>query len=206
MSRRKITMQKQIEILRLGHDCGLSVRDIAAAVQVSKSTVQKVLKTAQILNLKWPLDHPIDEQQWAQVYAGPTPNSDDQYQVDYAQVREQLRHKGVTQKLLWQEHCQSGYRLSYSQFTRDYATWRKSQKLSMRQVHEPGDKAFVDFSGLTVPVDDRKAEIFVGALGASHYTFVIAVWSQSLPDWLHCCSAMLKFFGGVTNFIVPDNL
>ena len=206
MSRRKITMQKQIEILRLRHDCGLSVRDIAAAVQVSKSTVQKVLKTAQTLNLKWPLDQPIDEQQWVQVYTGPTPNSDDQYQVDYAQVREELRRKGVTQKLLWQEHCHSGYPLSYSQFTRDYTTWRQSQKLSMRQVHEPGDKAFVDFSGLTVPVAERKAEIFVGALGASQYTFVIAVWSQSLPDWLHCCSTMLKFFGGVPNFIVPDNL
>lgn len=49
---------------------------------------------------------------------------------------------------------------------------------------------FVDFSGRTMEVIDgatgeiRPAEIFVGVLGASNYTFAAATWTQSLPDWL----------------------
>ena len=76
MSRRKITMQKQIEILRLRHDYGLPIRRIAEAAQVSDGLVHKVLKTAADLNIKWPLDKPIDEQKWAQAYATKYAHSD----------------------------------------------------------------------------------------------------------------------------------
>ena len=48
---------------------------------------------------------------------------------------------------------------------------------TMREEHAAGDKAFVDYSGKKVPIVDRKtgevrgAELFVGVLGASRYTF-----------------------------------
>ncbi|MER8608963.1 IS21 family transposase, partial [Mesorhizobium sp. M1233] len=83
---------------------------------------------------------------------------------------------------------------------------------TMRQVHVAGDKVFVDYSGKKLPIVDRKtgeireAEIFLGVLGASSYTFAEATWSQTLPDWIGSHVRMFRFFDGVPRLIVPDNL
>jgi transposase len=58
----------------------------------------------------------------------------------------------------------------------------------MRQHHVAGDKVFVDYSGKTVPIDDRltgeigPAQIFVAVLGTSNYTYAEASWTQALRD------------------------
>ena len=82
----------------------------------------------------------------------------------------------------------------------------------MRQEHDAGDKVFVDYSGKTLPIVDgktgeiREAEIFLGVLGASSYTFAEVTWSQALPDWIGSHVRMFRFFGGVPRLLVPDNL
>ncbi|ELQ8318084.1 DDE-type integrase/transposase/recombinase [Pseudomonas aeruginosa] len=102
--------------------------------------------------------------------------------------------------------------MSYVQFTRRYRTWLKKQKLSMRQVHLPGDKLFVDFCGRTVPIVDQttgqisQAQVFVATLGSSGYLYAIAVTSQTTRDWLHCHVQALEHLNGVPRFVVPDNL
>ncbi|EHS50593.1 hypothetical protein PDO_5361, partial [Rhizobium sp. PDO1-076] len=81
---------------------------------------------------------------------------------------------------------------------------------TMRQLHIAGDKVFVDYSGKKLPIVDRKtgeireAEIFVGVLGASSYTFAEATWTQTLPDWIGSHVRMFAFFGGVPRLIVYD--
>jgi transposase len=52
----------------------------------------------------------------------------------------------------------------------------------------------------------RAAEIFIGVLGASNYTYAEATWSQKLQDWVASHVRMFEFFGGVTALLVPDNL
>ncbi len=58
--------------------------------------------------------------------------------------------------------------------------------LVMRQVHRPGEKAFIDFSGEGLKFKSRETgekipmQLFVAAMGASSYTFACAVPSQSL--------------------------
>ena len=48
-----------------------------------------------------------------------------------------------------------------------------------------GEKAFVDYAGQTVPVVDPRtgeiceAQIFVGVLGASNYTYAEATWDPA---------------------------
>jgi transposase len=70
----------------------------------------------------------------------------------------------------------------------------------------------VDYGGLTVPVVDgptgeiRQAQVFVGVLGASNYTYCEATWTQTQPDWIGAHVRMLAFFGGVPEVLVPDNL
>jgi len=48
--------------------------------------------------------------------------------------------------------------------------------------------------------------LFVGALGASSYTFAIATLSQELPVWLDCHVRLFEFLSGVTSLIICDNL
>jgi transposase len=82
----------------------------------------------------------------------------------------------------------------------------------MRLSHKGGEKVFVDYAGQTIPVVDpdtgeiRQAQIFVGVLGASNYTYAEAHWSQDLPNWIGAHVRMFAFFGGVPEIVVPDNL
>ena len=120
----------------------------------------------------------------------------------------------MTLQLLWAEyvarHGEWAYR--YSRFCGRYREWRARQKRSLRQQHRAGEKAFIDYCGPTVPIVDRHtgeirdAQVFVGVLGASSYTYAEATHTQSLPDWIASHQRMLRFFGGVPELLVPDNL
>lgn len=52
----------------------------------------------------------------------------------------------------------------------------------------------------------RVAQVLVGVLGASDYTYAEACWSQELPVWIGAHVRMLDYFGDVPAAIVPDNL
>src|SRR5262245_44669810 len=101
------------------------------------------------------------------------------------QVHRELKRRGVTLLLLWEEYRAEhadGY--GYSRFCDLYREWCGTISPTMRQTHGPAEKLFVDFAGDTVPVFDaaagieRRAHIFVAVLGASNYTFAEARWSE----------------------------
>ena len=108
-----------------------------------------------------------------------------------AKIHEELKRRGVTLVLLWQEYRAEhvdGY--GYSRFCELYGEWRKRISPTMRQTHVAGEKLFVDWAGDTVPVfdpmtgEEHRAHIFVAALGASNYTYAEARWTETLPDWI----------------------
>ena len=81
----------------------------------------------------------------------------------------------------------------------------------MGQHHVAGDKLFVDYSGKRVdiivdPSTDvvRDAELFVGVLGASSYTYAEATFTQTLAGWIGSHVRMFRFFGGVPRLVVPE--
>jgi transposase len=82
----------------------------------------------------------------------------------------------------------------------------------MLQHHRPGEKLFVDFSGLTMQVTDpqtgerTKAEVFVAATGYAQLIFARACRGQALPDWLDAHVRAFEFMGGCHEVVVPDNL
>ncbi len=131
---------------------------------------------------------------------------------DYPSVHQELKRKGVTKQLLWQEYRQQypsdGY--SYAQFCHRYLEWVGCQQRSMRQIHRAGEKLFVDYCGPTMDIvngdmgEIRTAQIFVAVLGASNYTFACASWSQQQEDWLSAHVQAFEFFGGVPEIVVPD--
>lgn len=119
---------------------------------------------------------------------------------DFSYLHQELKQKGVTLQLLWEEYSEqygeAAY--SYSQFRSLYREWR--------------EKMFVDYAGQTVFIvnaftgEVTEAKIFVAVLGASNYCYAEATLSQSLPDWINSHVRAFDFFGGVPQVIVPDNL
>lgn len=133
---------------------------------------------------------------------------------DFPLCHQELKRKGMTKILLWQEYQREAGEnaYGYSQFCNLYGEWLKLQKRSMRQHHVAGEKLFLDFCGPTIPVinpdtgEVRQAQIFVATLGASNYTYVEACENQRQESWLMAHVRAFEFFGGVPQLLVPDNL
>lgn len=213
MAQPRLSVRKIREVLRLKAEAQLSDRQIAAVLGSARSTVQECLRRARTAGVSWPLAEEVDEEAlWARLYPQ-APEPPTYPTPDFAKIQSELAHKGVTRMLLWREYkAQHSDGCQYSAFCRDYERWRGRQDAVMRFEHTPGDKLFVDYAGKTMAVIDRHtgevqvAQVFVAALGASHYTYVEASLSQSVADWLAAHVRALEYFGGVPRAIVPDNL
>jgi len=211
-------MHQIIEVLRLKHAAHLSHRQIARALKISTGTVTNYLSSAQRAGLSWPLPDGVDDAAlnkllWQE--AKPTvPDPQQRVLPDFVNIHEELKRKGVTRQLLWEEyrqrHPENSYR--YTQFCVLYNEWCLHLKSTMRQVHQAGEKLFVDYCGPTVTIvnaatgEAREAQIFVAVLGASNYTFAEATWTQKLFDWIASHVRAFAFFCGVPALVVPDNL
>ena len=80
----------------------------------------------------------------------------------------------------------------------------------MRQEHRAGEKFFVDFPGLRIPIYDRAkpgvidhAELFVAVLGASSYLYAEALPSQELLHWIAAHVHAFEFLGAVPSWWSP---
>ena len=211
---KRLPMRKIKEVLRLRAD-GLSGRQVARSLSLGRGTVLDYLRRAATAGLSWPLpDDLSDADLEARLYPPLAGQSARQIpQPDWGYVHSELRRKGVTLALLWQEYREvhpDGY--GYSQYCSLYSKWEGKLAPVMRQRHPAGERLFVDYAGQTVDVicpetgEVRTAQIFVAALGASNYTYVEATWTQSLLDWISSHVRALTFFGGVPGMIVSDNL
>jgi transposase len=206
-------MRKVREILRLRWSEHLSLRDVASAAAMPHATVALYEKRALEAGLSWPLPDLDDDALEAMLFT-PTPEKVTREQPDFAYLQRELRHKGVTLQLLFDEYREShpdGY--GYSQFCKLYAAWKRHLDVVMRQDHLAGEKLFVDFSGLTIPIYDEatlalsfRAELFVAVLGASNYFFCEALRSQELEHWVNAHAHCFAFLGGVPSIVVCDNL
>ena len=202
------------EILRLRFNRHLSTRQISDSTNASVGFVHKLIGKAEQSGLGWPLD--VDDRKLEEVlYAKPEVVPEAKTLPEWISIHSELKRKGVTRQLLWKEYAEANpdNHYSYPQFCKLYGAWReKNRKPSMRQIHKAGEKCFVDYAGQTVDITDpgtgevSRAQVFVGVMGASNYTFAEAVASQSLENWLGSHTRMLEFFGGVPRIIVPDNL
>ncbi|WP_347247365.1 IS21 family transposase [Thermomonas sp.] len=209
----RVLMSKIRQALQLLADSGLSMRQVAAALGVSKTTVSDIAMYARDAAVDWPLASTLsDDELQARLYPPPRPRSSARCEPDYAAVHQELKRPGVTLQLLWEEYRAGAgaqaYR--YSAFCDKYRAWGRRLKRSMRQVHPGGERLFIDYAGQTVPVVDaasgeiRRAQVFVAVLGASNYTYACATWQQTAADWVGAIIAALEFIGGVPRLLVPD--
>ena len=131
---------------------------------------------------------------------------------DWPVVAREIKRKGVTLVLLWQEYRAAhpnGY--GYTWFCDRFLSFQRRTHVSFRNRHEAGAVLQTDYAGQTVPLIDpvtgviTQAQIFVAVLGASSFTFAMASLSQQLPDWIDAQCRALAFVGGVPRAIVCDS-
>jgi transposase len=215
MPAERLSMKKIRDVLRLTHALGMSRRKVSEATGIGRTAVTDYVQRAAGAGLTWPLPDGLDDTELEQrLYppvkaaegsAGPEP--------DWAAVHAEMKRRGVTMTLLWQEYRAGqpkGY--AYSWYCEQYRGWKKGVSPTMRQSHAAGEKLFVDWAGDTIAVIDpatgieHRARIFVAALGASNYTYAEARWTETLPDWIGAHVNALAAIGGVPKALVPDNL
>lgn len=218
MSKKRLSMRKIKEVLRLKYEVKLSNRKVATSCGIARSTVSEYLRRFEATGLDWPLPADLDEHSLGQQLFPPAPSPTEGVRPlpDWSALHADLKKKRkthVTLYLLWQEYrvqYPNGYQ--YSHFCELYRNWLGKVDVVMRQTHRAGEKVFVDYAGQTAEVVDRQtgevkhAQIFVAVLGASNYTFAEATWSQGLSDWIGSHVRALEFFGGCPDIVVPDNL
>jgi transposase len=215
MPAERIAMRQIKEALRLKYDCGLSHRMIARALGLSVGAVSKYVTYTAAAGLDWAAVAGMDDAQIElRLFPPVAPKNVSRVAPDCAWVHGELKKKGVTLQLLWEEYVESNtgaltYR--YTQFCYHYQQYVEGLKRSMRQVHRAGEKMFADFAGHTVPIYDLAggiafaAHVFVAVLGASCYTFACATRGETMADWIGSLVNALGYVGGVPELIIPDN-
>lgn len=217
MANTRLSMRKIKEVLRLSYQGGLSARQVARSLNISRSAVKEYQERANKAGLAWPLPDTLSEQELEQKLFPPplTIEAPAKALPDFEYIYQELKtHKkfNLTLDLLWQEYKEQhpeGYQ--YSQFCELYRRYRGKLDYSMRQDHRGGEKLFVDYGeGLNL-VDPQsgcsiKTELFVAVWGASNYTFAEATLTQQLPDWIGSHTRAFSYFGCVPKVVVPDCL
>lgn len=213
-------MRKLKDALRLKFEGGQSRQQIAVALDIPKGVVTKYVGLAVAAGLNWQAIAAMDEAgQGRRLPASPR-SSDTYAQVDHGRIHQELRRKGVTLMLLWEEYCtqvadeysadNSVKPWRYSQVCENYRRFAKRLKRSMRQIQRAGEKLFTDFSGPTIALrvygpEVGRANIFVAAMGVSGYCFACATPAQTGRDRLSATAPALAFYGSVPQLTAPDN-
>ena len=203
------------KILQLYEQKVLSNRNIGKAVNIPQSTIGDYIKRYKssdlnrddliVLSDREIYNHLFGQVTLARETKQPLP--------DFNYIHTELHRPHVTRQLLWEEYRQAhSDGLGYSQFCQKYSDYKKNLSLSMRQVHQAGEKLFIDYSGSKVPYTDpvtglvHHAEIFTAVLGASGYTYAEASVNQSKESFANSHINTFKYINGVPVVLVPDNL
>ena len=211
---KRLPMRKIREALRL-EASGLSTRAMASSLAVGRTTLREYLGRARRAGLSWPLPDGLSDSALEERLFPRTPRAANVSppQPNWTDVHGELRRKGVTLALLWEEYRgvhPDGY--GYSRYCELYTRWEGKLSPVMRQRHPAGERLFVDYGGTTIDIvcpktgEIRTAQLFVATLGASNYTYVEASWTQTLPDWISSHVRAFEFIGGVPVQVVCDNL
>jgi transposase len=184
-ARKSFEMRSQIEFL---HKKGFPIKKIARSLGVSRNTVRKYLGNK-------PVDPIIADIAWENT-------------VDWEYIKKEL-NSGSTYKVLYQELQPKASMTTF---------WRICQEknlvppnVTMRLEHKPGDRMYFDFADgvmLTDPQTGKQipTQFFVATLPFSSKMYGEFVMNQKLPTLIGVLERAFAYFGGVTPYVVNDNL
>jgi transposase len=210
----KMNMTVMREIYRLICTTLFSNRAIGKNLGISHNTVKRMREIAHTATLDWKTIQEMTDTELKKLAYPKKQNRYIKRNPDWALTYALMQRKHQLLLQLWEEYrlINPGDAYSYSQFTFHFRGYKQTIDVTMRMVHIAGECVFVDFAGTTITWTDTEtgavhnAWIFIAVSGASNYTFVFAVRSQSSEDWIAAHNAMFQFFGGVPEVLVPDNL
>ena len=142
MPAERVSMRKIRDVLRLTHAMGMSRRLVGEATGIGKTAVGEYVRRAAVAGLSWPLPDEIDDAELERRLFPPpdAASSTSRTEPDWSHNHAELKRRGVTLALLWQEyraeHAQ-GY--AYSWFCERHSEWRKciSATMPYRQNIDP---------------------------------------------------------------------
>jgi transposase len=216
MPRKRTDVETIREILRLSYELKLSIRKIAEALEISKTSIGEYLAEFKRTGLSYQDIIQMGDTEVLELFERSNKANNPMYETlsgEFPVYEKELARVGVTLYLLWEEYKErypDGF--SYSRFCHHYRMWESKLKAGMHIEHKAGDLTYIDFTGkkmhyvepATGEVHD--AEIFLTVLGASQLIYVEAVKSQQLQDWIWANENAWQYYGGATKGICPDNL
>jgi transposase len=180
------------QIRRMFKD-GHKIKKISSALGISKNTVKKYLRN--------------DEAEETPKIEG---SKEDQcHGIDWDYVIGQLAI-GCPLTVIYKEIIPP---ISYSHFTKlaKAQSPKALPRAAIRLQHVPGERTQVDYcDGLSV-IDPKtgeavKTQFFCGVLPASSFVFGEFTFSHKSKDFLRSHENMWHYFGGVSQYVVVDNL
>jgi transposase len=216
MARRRTSMKKIREVIRLKSTTALSDRQIARALNIARPVVAKYWRGFSESDLSFDSIEDIPDSTLVEAIEKPRVEATGKYQElcqYFPYFITELKRRGVTLHLLWEEYKKKhpeGFQ--YSQFCYHFQMWRGGSDVGMHIKHKAGDKMFVDYAGDKVCYIDGKTgkeiqvETFVAVLGGSGLTYVEASESQEKENWIRSNERAFHYFRGSSSAIVPDNL
>ena len=196
---------------------GKSRKYIARSLGISKNTVKAYL--TKLVLIKMSIDELLSlegPELEIKFHVGNPAYKDERFEhlkshLEY--FEKELPKHGVNRRLLWEEY-RADYPLGYgyTQFCYHLKQQLIARKPSMVLEHKPGEKLFVDFAGKKISyVDKNTGEIiwcavFVACLPYSDYSFVMAVRSQCIEDFIYALRCCLEYLGGAPLILIPDNM
>lgn len=185
-----------IEQILSMHKQGVSIRKISLALKLSRNTIRSYLRES--------LRMPNTEEPEAQASAA------DRWDLNFPWDRAiALYKRGVTQKQIYAELTPA---ISYSRFSKVLrARCKPLQRPTVRLEHDPAQRVQIDFCDGPKITDAatgklRKTYLFCAVLPFSSYTYCEFTFDQKLSTFISCHQRMWAYFGGITPYVVIDNL
>lgn len=190
MANKRLSMVIQDEVKRL-KKLGHSQRKVAKIIGVDRGTVKRY----------WELAPPIPTVTipvWAM-------------NLDWDYISKEL--KKVSKKIIYEELSESFELPSYQafcQYLRNH-NFEKGPEITIKIDRRPGASVEVDYSGDSISIlnpatgEIYEVELFVGSMSFSGKFYAEFTLTQKLEDFIRSHNNMFNFFGGIADFIIPDN-
>lgn len=198
MSRKGISCAMRTQILEM-HAKQVSIRKICKALGLSRNTVRNALREEGVgeASIKVAAPDATRSRPWL-------------LRLNVEEIIEKKR-RGRPYNILYEEY---GPPVSYSAFRRAIKELvpASEKAVTMRLEHVAGEKTFVDYADGIAIYDSRTGEkttithLFCGVLPFSSLTFGEFVFNQKLESFIASHENMWAYFGGVTPYVVVDNL
>jgi transposase len=219
---KSIRMHQIRTIIELQHQ-GRGIRHTVRLTGLSRNTIREYLRRLSSTGITLSEALKLDDASLSTlVYAdaleknGAGRNVDDRYTVLVEKLDNyclELRKRGVTRQLLWEEYRQehpSGY--GYTQFCEYLNQHKRIDEAVMHFVHRPSECLEIDFAGSKLGYVDRLSgecipcEVLVCVMPFSHYLYVEALPSQKQEYFIAGLGRCLGFLGGVPWSMKVDNM